>query len=341
MNELLDMEDERRRQVFEQTAAQMGLAGVSVEKDFWVCWTLDKLFRLPCGAHLVFKGGTSLSKAWNLIERFSEDIDITIHRDALGFGGDKAPHAAPSKNQRKKRLDALVAACEQYITETLGPELQQAIATDLPNQNTWTLKPDDDDSQTLLFEYPGVFPIQAEYLHRQVKIEMGGRADVEPAEIKTIKPYVAEIFPQILPKADVEVRAILPVRTFWEKAMLLHEEGFRPPEKRQNRKAGLARHYYDLYRMIQEGIAAEAAADLNLFSSIAQQREQYFQYTWVDYETHRPGRLRIVPADDQLSVWKADYDSMRPEMFFGEAPAFEEIIELVKQFQDGFSRAND
>jgi hypothetical protein len=335
MNTLFGMDANRRRQVFEQTAAKMNLATVAVEKDFWVCWTLDKLFQLPCGQHLTFKGGTSLSKVWKLIERFSEDIDITIHRDALGFGGEDAPHAAPSKSQRKKRLEALKAACEQYIAGTLFTELHASITSDLPEQSTWTLKPDTEDSQTLLFEYPSVFPTQAEYLRRWVKIEMGGRADVEPADDVTIQPYVAEAFPDLLSNANIGVRAILPVRTFWEKAMLLHEESFRPADKQ--RKTSLARHYYDLYRMILRGVADEAAADLELFYSIANQREMYFQYTWVDYSTYKPGQLRIVPVEEQLIAWQADYRNMQGEMFFGDVPGFEEILEAVRRFQDRFN----
>lgn len=335
MNTLLGMDANRRRQVFEQTAAQMNLATVAVEKDFWVCWTLDKLFKLPCGQHLTFKGGTSLSKAWRLIERFSEDLDITIHRDALGFGGDNAPHAAPSKTQRKKRLEALQVACAQYIADALFTELRTAIASDLTEHNAWALKPDTEDSQTLLFEYPSVFPTQAEYLRRWVQIEMGGRADVEPADNVTIQPYVAEAFPDLLSQAHVNVRAILPVRTFWEKAMLLHEESFRPANKQ--RRTSLARHYYDLYRMILGGVADEAIADLTLFQSIANQREMYFQYTWVDYSTYIPGQLRIVPEETQLKNWQADYSNMQGEMFFGEVPGFEEILEVVLQFQDRFN----
>jgi Nucleotidyl transferase AbiEii toxin, Type IV TA system len=339
MNTLLGMDANRRRQVFEQTAAQMDLAAVSVEKDFWVCWTLDKLFRMPCGQFLTFKGGTSLSKAWKLIERFSEDIDITIHRDALGFGGDNAPHVAPSKSQRKKRLDALQAACEQYIAGPLLTELHTAITSDLPEHSVWTLKPDIEDNQTLLFEYPSVFPTQAEYLRRWVQIEMGGRADVDPAANVTIQPYVAEVFPDLLSDANARVRAILPVRTFWEKAMLLHEESFRPADKQ--RKTSLARHYYDLYRMILAGVADQAVADLELFHRIANQREMYFQYTWVDYSTYIPGQLHIVPVEVQLKVWQADYSNMQAEMFFGEVPGFEEILEAVRQFQDRFNRVAD
>ena len=335
MNQLLGRSPEQRRQIFEQTAARMNLAEVGVEKDFWVCWTLDKLFRLPLGQHLTFKGGTSLSKAWHLIERLSEDIDITIHRDALGFGGENAPHKAPSKNQRKKRLEALKAACEEYIAKTLLTELKAVIATDLTDRESWSLQLDEEDSQTLLFTYPSLLSPQATYISRLVKIEMGGRADVEPAEMVTIRPYVAETFPEVLPETQVTVRAILPVRTFWEKAMLLHEENFRPEGK--TRKTGMARHYYDLYKMIKEGVSDEAAADLELFNQIANQRELYFQYGWVDYETHKQGRLQITPIKEQLPDWRADYRNMQTEMFFGEIPEFEDIIAEVQRFQDRFN----
>lgn len=335
MKTLLGMDQNRRKLIFEQADAKMNLAPVSVEKDFWVCWTLEKLFKLTCGNQLTFKGGTSLSKAWGLIERFSEDIDITIHRDFLGFGGDRAPHEAVSKSQQKKRLEALKTACEQYIAGPLFNEMQAAIADDLTASDSWSLRPSAEDSQTLLFDYPSVFPTGAQYLRRWVQIEMGGRADVEPSSQVAIQPYVAKVFPNIITDASVEVRVLLPVRTFWEKAMLLHEEGFRPDSK--PRKNSLARHYYDIYRMIQAGAGEQALAEMDLFYSIATQREQYFGYSWVDYKTHLPGKLRILPADKDLPAWLADYNGMRHEMFFGEVPAFEEVLKEVKIFQDKFN----
>ena len=335
MNELLSMASDRRQQVFEQAAARMNLAAVGMEKDFWVCWILDKLFRLSSGQHLTFKGGTSLSKAWQLIERFSEDVDITIHRDALGFDGENAPHAAPTKTQRRKRLDKLRTACEEYIANKLSAELGMAISVDLPDRSTWSLDPDPEDSQSLLFKFPSEFSNQAEYLRPWAKIEMGSRADVEPAEIVTIRPYVAEVFPDIFQKAEIKVRSILPVRTFWEKAMLLHEETFRPEGK--SRKAGMARHYYDLYQMIKAGIGDKAAADMVLFEQIADHRENYFEYNWINYDTYQPGRLQIVPLEKQLPYWQTDYSNMQGEMFFGEAPDFEEILEQVQKFQDKFN----
>ena len=117
--------------------------------------------------------------------------------------------------------------------------------------------------------------------------------------------------------------------------MLLHEENFRPEGK--TRKTGMARHYYDLYKMIKEGVSDEAAADLELFNQIANQRELYFQYGWVDYETHKQGRLQITPIKEQLPDWRADYRNMQTEMFFGEIPEFEDIIAEVQRFQDRFN----
>jgi len=270
-----------------------------------------------------------------LIERFSEDIDITIHRDALGFGGDNAPHVTSSKTQRKKRLNALRAACEDYIARTVLLELRERIRADLPDESIWALRLDPEDIQTLLFEYPSVFPSPAAYLRPWVQIELGGRADVEPSELAAIRPYVAEQFPDLLKQTNTQVRAILPVRTFWEKAMLLHEENFRPAGKQ--RKIGMARHYYDLHRMIQAGIGEKAAADLDLFFNIARQREHYFQYTWVDYDTYQQGQFRIVPIDDYLRDWEQDYNAMAEEMFFGEVPAFSKLIESAQRFQDKFN----
>ncbi|MFH2131876.1 MAG: nucleotidyl transferase AbiEii/AbiGii toxin family protein [bacterium] len=336
MREFLKLPEERRHLIFGQTSAQLNLADVVVEKDFWVCWTLDQLFRLPTwGEQLTFKGGTSLSKGWKLIERFSEDIDIVINRDALGFGGEKAPEAALSKKQTKKRLNDLRDACQQCVRENIQPALQIAITADIPVELDWelTADPEDPDRQTLLFSYPTVFPEQAAYLRRSVKIEMGARSDTEPVETIQIQPYISDAFPGLLSGSEVTVRAVMPKRTFWEKAMLLHEESFRP-NKRKTRKQYMARHYYDIYRLIQAGVADEAAADRDLFIRIANHRKIYFTYSWMNYSTLVTGKLRLIPVDTQLPDWRSDYNNMKQEMFYGEVPGFDEIMEVVRRFQD-------
>ncbi|MEL0583683.1 MAG: nucleotidyl transferase AbiEii/AbiGii toxin family protein [Candidatus Thiodiazotropha sp. (ex. Lucinoma kazani)] len=256
MKEFIEMSEERRRLVCTETGAQLNLFEIAVEKDFWVCWTLGKLFDLPeWGKHLTFKGGTSLSKCWNLIERFSEDIDIVIDREALGFDGENAPEQAPSRKQMTKRLKALKEACQQCISDQIQPTLFESISSDLPDTLEWSLEPDPDDpdEQTLLLLYPTAFPEQAAYLRRAVKIEMGARSDTEPVASVEITPYIREAFPVLLAEPGSEVRAVRPERTFLEKAMLLHEETFRPEAKKKQRRS-MARHYYDLYRMIQAGV---------------------------------------------------------------------------------------
>jgi len=212
----------------------MRLQAASVEKDFWICWTLHELFALlEIGPHLTFKGGTSLSKAWKLIERFSEDIDLIVDKQTLGFGGDASPDKAPSKKQRKLRLEALMEACRHWVQKTLQPALAARISAEL-GQTGWKLEvdPDMDDGQYLLFHYPGVFaPTEAGYVRPVVKIELGARSDDWPHQEKPIQPYLAEVFPQLAMGATFPVRVLAAERTFWEKALLLHEETFRPADK--------------------------------------------------------------------------------------------------------------
>ena len=340
MKEFIEMTGERRNRVCTETSAQVNLAEVAVEKDFWVCWTLDKLFGLPMwGEHLTFKGGTSLSKGWKLIERFSEDIDIVINRGALGFHGDKAPETAPSRKQRNRRLKELRLVCQVCVKEAIRPALHDAFVAELPVTSTWDLvdDPDDPDQQTLLFHYPSAFLDQAAYLRRTVKIEMGARSDTEPTETIEIRPYISEALPSLFTRPTVKVRAVIPKRTFWEKAMLLHEETFRPAGRGRH-KEYMARHYYDLYRLIEAGVADKAAADLELFSRIAGHREVYFRYSWFDYTTLAPGQLRLLPTEEQMPDWRSDYNNMQQEMFFGEAPGFDVIMDKVRAFQDRFNK---
>lgn len=335
MKEFVDLPEERRRLVCTQAGAQLNLPEVAIEKDFWVCWTLSKLFELPeWGGHLTFKGGTSLSKCWGLIERFSEDIDIVIDRDALGFGGDKAPEKASSNTQREKRLKELKVSGQQKIRQSIEPTLTESISSELSENLGWALgaDPDDRDAHTLLLSYPTAFPEQeADYLRRRVKIEMVGRSDTDPTESIDIRPYVSDVFPNLLSEPEVRVRSVMPVRTFWEKAMLLHEETFRPQNK--PRRKEMARHYYDLYRLILTGIGDEAARNPELFDQIASHRQIYFRYGWVDYSTMNLHQLQLLPAKADKDSWGADYESMQQEMFFGEVPTFDEILSVVGEFQ--------
>jgi predicted nucleotidyltransferase component of viral defense system len=337
MNSFLKLSAEERRLACLQVEDHLRLQAASVEKDFWICWTLEALFALPdINRHLTFKGGTSLSKVWKLIERFSEDIDMVVDRQTLGFDGTNSPDHARSKSQKKLRLGALVQASRQWVQDTLRPALASHMARTL-GDNDWKLEVDPDvrDGQTLLFHYPGAFaPAEAGYVRPVVKIELGARSDDWPHHNKTVQPYLAEVFPQFS-DGPVGVQVLSAERTFWEKAMLLHEETFRPENKQRNIR--MARHYYDLWCLITHGIAAKAAQDNRLFERVAAHREVFFNWSWMDYSTLRPGTLRLLPLPRQLDAWEKDYLNMRGTMFFGETPDFDEILHVVGDFQRAFN----
>jgi hypothetical protein len=181
MDDFAKLKPEERRIYFEGTATARNIQAQIVEKDFWVCWTLQELFRLPTlGGHLIFKGGTSLSKVFKIIERFSEDIDISIDRGFLGFGGANEPEAGTSNKEKQRRIQALITACQQKISGELQPNLESAIKAKIGRREQWALRQDKDDpdQQTLLFEYPTTFPQEtSRYIRRAVKIEMGARSD--------------------------------------------------------------------------------------------------------------------------------------------------------------------
>jgi hypothetical protein len=340
MDRFFQLPPERRLLAFQQVDEAMGLQAASVEKDLWVCWTLRALFTLPgIGMHLTFKGGTSLSKAWKLIERFSEDIDLVVDKAALALGGDAAPDKASSNKQRKARLEKLMAACRDWVQGPLFTSLADHLHSVLGNTG-WKLEVDPEmpDGQCLLFHYPSLFPPEAAgYVRPVVKIELGARSDDWPHSEIIIQPYVTEQFPALDPEGAFPVRVLAAERTFWEKTCLLHEETFRPAGK--PRKLRMARHYYDLWCLIRAGVGDRALANMALFRRVAEHREIFFRFSWVDYSTHKPGTFRLVPPENHLANWRGDYEAMLGPMFFGDVPTFEEILEVVGDFEQRFNRA--
>ena len=333
MDAFLRLPVERQRLFFQEGQQRIGLAPTSIEKDFWVCWILRELFSLQrWSEYLTFKGGTSLSKGWRLISRFSEDLDVVIDREYLGFGGDSLS---------RKRQKKLVKECSRSIQEELRPALEQQSREALPIGLPWKLvsadKEEDQDQQTLLFQYPSVFAGSLTYVRSVVKIELGARSETEPVETPVIKPYLADAFPDLLKNSTFSLRTVVAQRTFWEKAMLLHEETFRPADK--PRKARLSRHYYDLWCLIKQGIAAQAMADVDLFGRVARHRQIFFRQSWVNYDTLRKGALRLLPSEEQLGEWRRDYETMREEMFFDEPPAFDEVMRVIRQFEEEFNNS--
>lgn len=341
MKRFLRLSAERRAQAFQEASAETGWPQAAIEKDFWVTLMLRELFALPTHAErLTFKGGTSLSKAWKLIDRFSEDVDLTLDRDALGFGGDRSPEAATDGSKRQRRLKRLRKACQREVNEVIAPALRSGLSALLPDTVPWSLDADEDDpdNQTLVLTYPrAASPGPTDYLRPAVRLEFGARSDPWPVEFRTVTSIVAESLPGLFDNPGVVVRTLQPERTFWEKVMLLHEEQFRPPDK--SRRARMARHYYDLWRLIETGVAARAAADADLFARVARHREVYFRQSWMDYSTLRRGRIHPSPVTANEPRWRADYEAMRTSMFVDDPPPFGEILAAVRRFEDTFNRA--
>jgi hypothetical protein len=260
-----------------------------------------------------------------------------VDKEALGFGGDAAPDKAPSNKQRRLRLEALMAACREWVQGWLMPGLTERIQTAL-GDNGWNIEVDPDmpDGQCLLFHYPSVFPAgSAGYVPPVVKIELGARSDDWPHESKLIKAYVIEHIPAFEADAAFPVRVLAAERTFWEKACLLHEETFRPADK--PRKLRMARHYYDLWCLLRAGVGERAIADTALFERVAEHREVFFRYSWVDYSTHKPGTFRLSPPPEHLANWRADYQEMLGPMFFGDTPTFEDMMTAAAEFEKTFN----
>ena len=338
MDTVLQLTSKQRAELFESAALKTGMDAVILEKDFWVCWTLKELFRLPTiGEHLIFKGGTSLSKVFKIIERFSEDIDVSIDRTFLGFGGANEPEAGGSNKEKQRRIEALKAACQQKIAGELLPMLEAAIKTKVSRDDKWSLRSDDEDPdrQTLLFDYPTSFPPDATgYIRRAVKIEMGARADHWPCEAKTVTPYVAEQFPQGFKEASYAVKVLAVERTFWEKGTILHAEFHRPADKPMPER--FSRHYGDFYELIHKGVSKSATTKLELLARVAEHKNLFFKSSWAKYGEATQGTLRIAPPEQRLKALRDDYAKMQ-QMFFGEQPEFDKIIALLTQWESDFN----
>lgn len=329
-----------RRDLFAAAAERQGINTAIVEKDFWVCWTLKRLFTLPqAPAGLIFKGGTSLSKVFNAIERFSEDVDLSFDRAALGFGGDHDPLNAPSNKKKRQALDDLTQFCRTVIRDRLLPQLIASFTETLQREpsDAWGLQlsPDDPDEQTLLFRYPqGSTPRAADepaYIRPVVQLELGARGDAWPSREATVTPFAADHFPHLFTEASSRVVVLAAERTFWEKATLLHMWHHAPAEKPLRDRQ--SRHYYDLVRLFEKGIGPAAMADLELLQAVAKHKETFFPAAWAKYGEAKPGSLRLVPGEARRAELARDYQKMT-EMIFGDAPSFEHILAVLAQIED-------
>lgn len=338
MNRILALTPGDRGELFKAGSLELGYVPVVMEKDFWVCFVLETLFNLP-GArqNLVFKGGTSLSKAWRAIRRFSEDVDISISREWLGFDQDKGALIGTSKSKRRQWMEEVAAASAAKVTGELGDDLKAVFAKRLPKDD-WSLDPDPSDRQSLLFRYPTALkdPAEAAYIRREVKIECGARADFWPLEERTICPYVAEAFPDRLPDMHITVSALSIQRTFWEKATILHVEALRNLEKPT--RSRYSRHYSDLAALADHRDCVGVAKYVELRERVVEHKEIFFPESGNPYETARPGSFRLIPPPERLAELAEDYRAMQ-EMYFDEPPSWDKVVSRLRKLEDELNEA--
>ncbi len=308
---------------------QMGVDFTIVEKDFWVCWILKSLFALPGEQpKLTFKGGTSLSKAYGIIDRFSEDIDVVTDPQFFTDRGIADPEERDITNsQREKHMERLDTACAAYIGEQLLPLLRAQIAERLGGDQGWDLLLDSSDPNTLLFHYPKSDPGRAYgYLRDTVKIELGWRAKSAPSELRNIEPYLAGI-PMLLNESQLACTVLSPDRTFWEKVTALHAESFRDKPKQF-----FSRHYSDVAAMLRTRIGLEASCDLSMLDDVRVFKSIYYHAAWAHYDLAVPGSLVIVPGSTRIREFEADYRDMQ-QMFLHEPPPFGAVIQQLAEFE--------
>ncbi len=322
MNQWLTIPEQTRRNAYIQIAEKTGMNAFAVEKDWWVVQTLRIVFEMDVAQHLVFKGGTSLSKAWNLIQRFSEDIDLAIDREFFGFKG------GLSRNQRSN----LRKAASKFMEEVFFNELKQRFAEKEVSGLRFDLIPakgSDDDPRTIDIYYPHVIAASA-YQQPKVQIEIGSRSLREPFTARSFTSLVDEEYAgRDFIQLPICVPYVNPERTFLEKLCLLHEEFHKPFEN--IRVDRLSRHLYDIYQLSKTAFADKALNDKALYESIVEHRYQFTKVGEVDYNSLNPKTIDFIPIPDVIEVWRADYQTMLELMIYEtKPPSFDALIsELV------------
>ncbi|MEI6149727.1 MAG: nucleotidyl transferase AbiEii/AbiGii toxin family protein [bacterium] len=330
-----------RAPFFLEAANRRRLSPLFVEKDFWVCFSLHVLFSTPVLADkFVFKGGTSLSKVFGVIKRFSEDVDLSIDPEWLGFGGEHRPDAAKSRSQFDKRWKKLNDACAAAVEHKVQPALERAISDALgPVAGAaayLSFKLDDQThSPVLTFRYPTTEPESPGYVHPQVKLELGSLTDQRPIAHHTITPWVAEDFPALFSAPTSRVVALEIERTFWEKVTILHTEYHRPAEKPMRSRH--SRDCYDVCQMAAHPAGQRALKDLDLLERVVRHKRTYFQSAWANYDAAKPGSLRLVPPAHRLPDLRSDYQQMLP-MFTDTPPPFDDILRQLRSIEESINK---
>lgn len=315
--------------IFREAGEGVGLPATAVEKDWWVTLALNIVFATEFAEHLVFKGGTSLSKGWNLIERFSEDIDLAIDRKFLGFEGDL------SKSQVEKLRKKSCSFVSTEFAKAISTKIEELGLTDV-TLNVPDITASNTDPLSLELNYK---PLTDEiaYLQPRVLIEVGARSLMEPSTEQKIKSVVGEYFSgREFADTPILVNTDLPKRTFLEKAFLLHEEFQKPIEN--NKVHRLSRHLYDLEKLSNTEHCVEAMKDTELYQSIIAHRQIFNLIKSIDSANHQPHKIGLTPPKGVIKDWEADYLTMQESMIYGDSKKFDELITCMEELTVKFIR---
>ena len=328
MNRIAQMPAAERAELFAETADRKGLPEAIIEKDFWVCWVLKQLFSIEAlSGRLLFKGGTSLSKIFHAINRFSEDIDLAVDYAALGFTGDLDPRREEiSKTRRAGILAEMLTACRRYIAGEFLHALTARCEELLGATGSWSAGVSGQDPNVVRFRYPTATAKGLAYVVPQVVLELGTHAEFVPRDRFSIRSFAAEEFPDLVADGQVAVVALLAKRTFWEKATILHAEYHRPPEKPLPER--YSRHYYDVVLLAEGTVRTEALADMPLLAQVVRHKETFYPAAWARYDLARPGSLRLLSTAERVAALERDYRNMGV-MIFGTPPKFDKLMETL------------
>lgn len=330
----IELPEEQQKKYINTIGIENGISAETVEKDWWVTLVLRALFSSSFADHISFKGGTSLSKCWNLIERLSEDVDIAIDREFLGFRGEL------SKTQISDKLRR--ASCS-FVRDTMRYELEKqiinlGIPSSLFNVKVNITPITTTDPEIIEVHYHSLLPLST-YVLNKVIVEVSGRSMNEPLE----EVKVNSIISQSLPNAKFadklfQIKAVSPKRTFLEKAFLLHEEFAK--ETKDIRIERMSRHIYDLEKLMNTPIAQKALLDNELYKAIVEHRRKFIGIKGFNYDTLMPKTISFIPPHEIIPYWKDDYSRMQSTMIYGESLPFDKLIERIADLNEQFLTLN-
>lgn len=326
---------DERDSLFENTAAKKGINAAIVEKDFWVVLSLDYLFKhSPWQKNLAFKGGTSLSKAYRLIERFSEDIDLILDWRLLGYTKDE-PWENMSRNKLERFIDEAHKKEKDFLRNTFTPQLQRELSVFIgESANVYFFEnPAKPDEYYVCFEYPGHYHDSS--ILRAIRLEIGALASWTPTQQASFSSYAAEEYPGAFSNGSTAVLTTTAERTFWEKVTILHREAMKPADKDVSPR--YSRHYYDLYCMSKTYICKNALGQPELLTKVAEFKDRFYHQKWARYDLAKMGTIRLIPSEKNMSVLRSDYAEMKP-MIYGRYPSFDEIIDTLSELEERINK---